>query len=51
MKKQKEKSKQYRQGFTEGYSKAMKDSNRIRKEEEKKMKPIREAFNELRDLR
>ncbi len=51
MKKQKEKSKEYRQGFTDGYSKAMKDFRKIRKESEERMKPIREALNRLRDLR
>ncbi len=37
-KKKGEKSKDYRQGFIDGYAKAIKDSNRIRKETEKRMK-------------
>ena len=44
-------SKQYKQGFTDGYYKAMKDYRNIRKELIKRMKEIRVILNRLRDLR
>ncbi len=40
-------TKEYKKGFTDGYKKAMRDSDRIRKESRKLMKPIREIIRNL----
>lgn len=42
------KSKEYNQGYTDGYQKAMKDCSKIREETDKEFKPLLEAINKLR---
>jgi len=44
------KSKEYIKGFTDGYKKARKDFEKVRKTSEKRMKPIREAIRKLGNL-
>ena len=44
-------TKEYNKGFMDGYDKAMKDVKKIAQRTNKKMKPIRETLNKLRNLR
>ncbi len=43
------KSIEYRQGLIDGYEKAVKDSEKIRKQGERNMKPIRKIIRKLRE--
>jgi len=42
------KSEEYKQGFIDGYEKAFKDYQKIRKEIDVNMKPLRDAIQRLR---
>lgn len=41
----------YRQGFIDGYKKAMQDFRKINKQTDKAFKPLKDAINKLRRLR
>lgn len=51
LKKERKKSEDYKKGFTDGYSKALKDFNIIRKEVSKKFKPLKEIINKLKEFK
>lgn len=44
-------SKEYKQGFIDGFANGMKATKKTYRQSQKNMKPIREAINKLRSLR
>ena len=44
-------SEDYKKGFLDGYEKAREDFNKVRKEVNKKFKPLMETINKLKQLK
>ena len=50
LKKERKNSEDYKKGFLDGYYKAKKDFNKVKKEVKKKFQPLKEAINKLKQL-